>query len=79
MADHRDAAAHPERAAFARRVRELRLSKGFSQEALADRASIHRTYLSSLERGARNVGLDNIAKLARALDVSISDLFHGQP
>ena len=46
-----------------------------SQEQLADAAGVHRTYVSSLERGQRNVGLDNIYALADALDVSPSKLF----
>lgn len=63
------------RMAFGRRVRALRQASGLSQEALAERAGIHRTYVSSLEQGRRNVGLDNIMKLAAALDVSPHMLF----
>lgn len=66
------------RLAFGRRVRALRLAAGFSQEALADRAGLHRTYVSSLERGLRNVGLDNILRLAEALQVSPATLFEDQ-
>ncbi len=68
---------HPGRAAFGARVRALRLTKGLSQEQLAERAGIHRTYMSSLERGQRNVGLDNILDLATALEVPASELFRG--
>ncbi len=50
-------------------------SRGLSQEELAFKAGLHRTYLSSAERGQRNVGLVNIERLARALDIDISDLF----
>jgi transcriptional regulator with XRE-family HTH domain len=46
-----------------------------SQEQLADAAGLHRTYLSSLERGQRNVGLDNVLTLARALGVGPAQLF----
>ena len=46
-----------------------------SQEALAERADLHRTYIADIERGVRNVSLKNIEKLARALEVSIADLF----
>ncbi len=46
-----------------------------SQEVLADRAGLHRTYVSSLERGQRNVGLDNILSLANALGVRPGRLF----
>jgi transcriptional regulator with XRE-family HTH domain len=63
------------RLAFGRRVRYLREAAGMSQEALADRAGLHRTYVSSLERGKRNVGLDNILGLARALGVPPAVLF----
>jgi len=48
-----------------------------SQEDLAHTAGLHRTYVSSLERGQRNVGLDNIVALARALEVTTSKLLHG--
>ena len=58
------------RIAFGRRVRALRTERGFSQEALAAEAGVHRTYVGSVERGERNVALDNINALAAALDVS---------
>lgn len=60
---------------FGDRVRELRLAKGLSQEELAHRAGIHWTYLSGIERGIRNPALKNIAKIADALAVSLSELF----
>jgi transcriptional regulator with XRE-family HTH domain len=59
---------------FAARVREERLSKGFSQEALAEAADLHRTYISSIERCERNVTVDNMERIAIALGVDISDL-----
>lgn len=46
-----------------------------SQEALAERADLHRTYVADIERGVRNVSLLNIEKLARALEISLADLF----
>jgi transcriptional regulator with XRE-family HTH domain len=59
------------------RVRQLRDQRGISQEALAAEADIHRTYLGGIERGLRNPALKNIARLARALNVSLSKLFEG--
>lgn len=53
----------------------MRLAKGISQEALAEEADLHRTYVSSVERGERNVSLVNIARLATALGVEIRELF----
>ncbi|MBA2377512.1 MAG: helix-turn-helix domain-containing protein [Actinomycetota bacterium] len=55
---------------FGVRLRELRLSRGMSQEALAHEAGLDRTYISSCERGKRNISLENIHRLAKALDVS---------
>jgi len=46
-----------------------------SQEELAERAELHRTYISSIERGDRNISLENIEKVTRALEISIADLF----
>jgi len=46
-----------------------------SQEALAERAELHRTYIADIERGVRNLSLRNIEKIALALDLSISGLF----
>lgn len=77
MAETEAGSSDARRAAFGRRVRVLRVARGLSQEELADRAGMHRTYLSSLERGLRNVGLDNIFALADALDVDTSELFTG--
>jgi transcriptional regulator with XRE-family HTH domain len=60
---------------FGRRVRQLRERKGWSQERLAAEAQLHATYLSGVERGKRNISLENITKLARALEVPIAALF----
>lgn len=60
---------------FGKRVRELRLAKGLSQEELAYRAHVHRTYLGGIERGERNPALKNISAIAEALGVSLSELF----
>lgn len=63
------------RVAFGNRVRALRASRNLSQENLAETASLHRTYVSSVERGQRNIGLDNIFSLADALGVPAAELF----
>lgn len=59
---------------FGKRVRNLRKIKGFSQEAFAAHCGLDRTYVGGIERGERNVALRNIAVIARALGVSISEL-----
>ena len=61
--------------AFGERVRMLRRERGWSQEDLAARCGLDRTYVGGVERGERNIGLLNIRKLADALNVSIADLF----
>ncbi len=60
---------------FGEKIRELRLSRGLSQEELAFRSNVHRTYLSGIERGKRNPSLKNIAEIAKALGVTLSKLF----
>lgn len=60
---------------FGQTVRKLRLSKDISQEKFADMCSLHRTYISDVELGKRNVSLENIEKMAEALNMHISDLF----
>jgi transcriptional regulator with XRE-family HTH domain len=77
MAGGRRARATTDRAVFGSNVRRLRTERGYSQEELAERSGLHRTYVSSLERGQRNVGLDNIKKLAAALGVKASELLDG--
>ncbi len=62
---------------FGKRVRELRQIRGFSQEALADLAELHRTYIGGIERGERNVSLKNIEAIANALSVSMGELLAG--
>ena len=57
-----------------RNLRRLREAKGLSQEAFAHEANIHRTYISDLERGARNPTITIVEKLAVALDVRPGDL-----
>jgi transcriptional regulator with XRE-family HTH domain len=60
---------------FGERIRHLRKEKNLSQENLADRAELHRTYIGMIERAEKNITLINIEKLAKALDVEISELF----
>lgn len=60
---------------FGKRVRTLRDEKGWSQEELAERIGVHRTYLGGIERGHRNVALKNIDKIAKAFELRLSDLF----
>ncbi len=59
---------------LAQNLRRLRGERGLSQEALADLAGLHRTYVGSIERSERNVSLDNIAKLATSLGIAVHEL-----
>ena len=61
------------------RIRELRRAKGISQEALADEAGVHRTYMGSVERGERNISLDNIVRIAKALRAQPYELLKDIP
>ena len=61
---------------FGKKIRDLRLRKGLnSQIALANKSGLDRTYIGGVERGERNIALKNIEKIAKALDVSIEELF----
>jgi transcriptional regulator with XRE-family HTH domain len=62
------------KAEVGRRLRALREKKGWSQEELGFRANLHRNYVGGIERGERNVGVENIAKLAGALRIRPRDL-----
>jgi len=64
-------------AAFGRRVRTQRDAKGLSQEQLAEKADLDRTYISDIERGARNPGIKNVVRLARALGIPTAKLVEG--
>jgi len=63
------------RSRFGSSIKRWRNHRGFSQEELAERANLHRTYISDVERGARNLSLESIDKLARALEISVPVLF----
>lgn len=60
---------------FGHNVQKYRKAIGLSQEQLADKAGLHRTYIGMIERAEKNVTLRNIQKLANALEVPIENLF----
>ncbi len=59
---------------FGERVREERLKQGLSQEALAEKAGVHRTYIGMIERAEKNITLINIERIAIALDIPLGEL-----
>lgn len=63
------------RVAYGKAVRAIRQDKKISQEELGDLCGLHRTYISDIELGKRNVSLENIDKIAHALQVKKSELF----
>lgn len=65
------------RSIFAARVREERARQGLSQEGLAEKTGLHRTYIGSIERSERNLTIDNIERIAIALGVKPTDLLSG--
>jgi len=62
---------------FGERLRDMRQASGLSQEAFAERCGLDRTYISGIERGKRNVSLQNLKLIAKALNTSLSRLFDG--
>ena len=60
---------------FGNKVREERIKLGLSQEELAGRAGVHRTYIGMIERAEKNITLENIQKIAKALNINICNLF----
>jgi transcriptional regulator with XRE-family HTH domain len=70
-------AKHPALKRVGARIRELRLERGISQEALADLAGVGRSYQSGIERGVRNCSTLHLLRLAKALGVRVGDLFPG--
>jgi transcriptional regulator with XRE-family HTH domain len=71
----RQPAKHPALRRLGKRIRELREEQDLSQETLADLAKIGRSYMSGIERGVRNCSTLHLLRLARALRVSVGDLF----
>jgi transcriptional regulator with XRE-family HTH domain len=63
------------RVILGRNIYKFRKIKGISQEKLAEDCSLHRTYIGAVERGERNISIDNIEKIAIALEVDIKQLF----
>jgi len=61
---------------FGEKVREERLKQGLSQEELASRAGVHRTYIGMIERAEKNITLENIEKIANALEISLEKLMN---
>lgn len=57
------------------RIRYLRGERGWSQEELAGEAGLDRTYVGGIERGERNVAIMNLARIAKALDISLAEMF----
>ncbi len=62
---------------FGKRVRDERLQRGLSQEELAEKAELHRTYIGMIERGEKNITLINIQKIAKALVITVDELLKG--
>ena len=62
------------RQVFAHNLRSIRLQKGLTQEELAELSGLHRTYVGSVERGERNISIDNMERLAHALQCSLHEL-----
>lgn len=60
---------------FGKTIREYRLKENLSQEKLAELSGLHRTYISEVERGERNVSLENIHKICLALKIKLYDVF----
>jgi len=61
---------------FGKKVREIRTKQNLSQERLAAKAGVHRTYIGMIERAEKNITLENIEKVAKALGLSVKELFN---
>lgn len=66
---------HPALIRIGQNIREIRKSKGFSQESFADEVGLDRTYMGGIERGERNIAAINIIRIAKALKVEVGELF----
>ena len=60
---------------FGKKVREERIKLGLSQEEVASRAGVHRTYIGMIERAEKNITLENIQKICKAINLRIGDFF----
>lgn len=70
---------HPLRLRFAQNVRALRKARGLTQEVLADLSGLHFTYIGGIERGERNLGIDNIGRIADAFGLDAAELLRRPP
>ena len=66
------------RNSLGKRVKELRLHHGYSQEAFSHECDLDRTYIASIENGKRNVSIENIEKITSAFKISLSDFFRSE-
>jgi len=60
---------------FGNNVKKYRIEKRYTQEQLADRSGLHRTYISDIERHRRSISLENIQRIANALEIEVYKLF----
>ncbi len=60
---------------YGERLKDFRKKKGLSQEELGFKSSLHRTYISEVERGRRNISILNIARIAKALEIKVKEFF----
>jgi transcriptional regulator with XRE-family HTH domain len=66
---------HPALSKIGQKIRELRKTRGFSQESFADEVGLDRTYMGGIERGERNLTTINLIRIAKALKVEVGELF----
>lgn len=66
---------HPSLVKIGNQIRELRTSKGLSQEAFADKVGLDRSYMGGIERGERNIASINLIRIAKGLNVEVGELF----